>query len=70
MKENLLYVGSIAFGAYCLNELGKVVELRDQYQATSGKPSSVTDAQIMAPKAASYLMIGFGIIGLWHSFKS
>lgn len=70
MKENLLYVGSIALGAYCLNELGKVIELRDQYQASSGKASSVTDAEIMAPKVGSYLLIGFGAIGLWHSFKS
>lgn len=70
MKENLLYIASIGFGAYCLNELGKIVEMRDQYQTTSGKASSVTDAQIMAPKVASYLMIGFGVVGLWHSSKS
>ena len=68
--ENLLYISAIGIGVYSLNEVGKLVELRNQYKESTGVSSSVTDSQIMAPKVAAYALIGFGALGLWHSFKS
>jgi hypothetical protein len=70
MKENILYIGAIGVGAYLLNELRKVEEMRKEYEESTGQSSSVTQSQIMAPKVALYLLIAFGAYGLSSSNKS
>ncbi len=70
MKENTLYIGAIGVGAYLLNELSKVEDMRKEYEQSTGQASSVTPEQIMAPKVALYLMMAVGAYGLWSSNKS
>ena len=69
MFQIILSSISAVGGFYLLNELRGTLDLRAQYETTTGQPSSVTDREVLIAKGYCYALIGFGIFGIYHSLK-
>jgi hypothetical protein len=69
MLQIILSSISAIGGFYLLRELRGTLDLRAQYEATTGQPSSVTEGDVLIAKGSCYALIGLGIFGIYHSLK-